>query len=60
MKEKRIKVVKNWPKPKLIRDIQVFIRFANFYCQFIYGFNRITALLTLMLKTSESEVLSTL
>ena len=32
------------------RDIQVFISFANFYWRFIWGFSRITVLLTLMLK----------
>ena len=33
-----------------IRDIQVFIGFANFYWRFIRGFNRIVALLTSLLK----------
>ena len=28
---KRIKVVKEWPEPKSVRDIQVFLGFANFY-----------------------------
>ena len=32
---KRIEVVKEWPEPKLVRDIQVFLGFANFYGQFI-------------------------
>ena len=32
---KKIKVVKNWPEPKLIRNIQVFLDFINFYWQFI-------------------------
>ena len=31
MEEKRIEAVKTWPEPKLIRDIQVFLGFANFY-----------------------------
>ena len=35
MEEKQIEAVKNWPKPKLIRDIQVFLGFANFYQRFI-------------------------
>ena len=33
--EQRINNVKNWPKPKSICDIQVFLSFANFYCCFI-------------------------
>ena len=35
MKEKRINIMKNWPEPKSICDIQVFLGFANFYCCFI-------------------------
>ena len=60
MKDERIKVVKNWPKPTSLRDIQVFIGFANCYRRFIQGFSRIAALLTSILKTtglSETMVL---
>ena len=32
---KKIEVVRKWPKPKLVRDIQVFLDFANFYRRFI-------------------------
>ena len=35
IEDKQIKAVKNWPKPKLVQDIQVFIGFANFYQHFI-------------------------
>ena len=52
MKDERIKVVKNWPEPKSVQDIQVFIGFVNFYWQFIQGFSRIVAPLTSMLKTT--------
>ena len=52
MEEERIDAVKAWPEPKSIRDIQVFIGFANFYRRFIQGFSKIAAPLTLMLKTS--------
>ena len=31
MEDKRIETVKNWPKPKSVRDIRVFLGFANFY-----------------------------
>ena len=48
----RIEVVKNWLEPKSVRDIEVFLGFANFYWQLIQGFNRIEARLTLMLKTT--------
>ena len=31
MEAKRIKIIKKWPKPKSVQDIQVFLSFANFY-----------------------------
>ena len=55
MEDGKIKVVKNWPEPKSVRDIQVFIGFANFYRQFIQDFSRIAAPLTLMLKMTRSS-----
>ena len=54
MEAKQIEVVKEWPKPKSIQDIQVFLGFANFYQQFIQGFSKIATLLTSMLKTTVS------
>ena len=60
MEVKRREVVKEWLEPKLVRDIQVFLGFANFYWQFIQGFNKIAAPLTSMLKTTiSSQVLAT-
>ena len=50
IEDKQIEAVKNWPEPTLVRDIQVFIGFANFYRRFIRGFSKIAALLTLLLK----------
>ena len=52
MKDKQIKAVKNWTKSTSIREIQVFIGFANFYQHFIQGFSRIAAPLTLLLKAT--------
>ena len=50
MEDERIEAVRNWPEPKSIRDIQVFLGFANFYCRFIQGFNKIAGLLTSILR----------
>ena len=58
MEEERIDAVRKWPEPKSVRDVQVFIGFANFYWRFIKGFNRIAAPLTAMLKTTRSSVAS--
>ena len=56
MKAERIKVVRKWLEPKPVRDIQVFLGFANFYWQFIQGFSRIVAPLTSMLKTTNEPI----
>ena len=52
MEDKRIKTVKKWREPKSMRDIQVFLEFANFYWRFLYGFSKIARPLTLMLRMS--------
>ncbi len=52
MEEERIKAVRDWPEPQSVRDIQVFLEFANFYRRFIQGFSRLAAPLTSMLKTT--------
>ena len=52
IEEERINAVKAWPEPKSLRDIQVFIGFANFYRRFIQDFSKIAAPLTSILKTS--------
>ena len=31
MESERIKVIKVWPEPKLVQNIEVFLGFANFY-----------------------------
>ncbi len=55
MEDKRIEAIKDWPEPQLIRDIQVFLGFANFYRRFIRNFNRIAAPLTSMLRTTDKS-----
>ncbi len=55
MEDERIEAVKNWPEPKSIRDIQVFLGFANFYRRFIQGFSKIAGPLTSILRTANSS-----
>ena len=59
MEAKRIEVVKEWPEPKSVPDIQVFLGFAKFYRRFIQGFSRIAAILTSILKTAAPPEKST-
>ena len=28
----RVKTIQEWPQPRTVRDIRVFIRFINYYC----------------------------
>ena len=54
MEVEKIEVVKDWPEPKSVCNIQVFLSFANFYRQFIQGFSRIAVSLTSILKITGS------
>jgi len=42
----KIKIIQDWPKPKKVKDIQSFLGFANFYCQFIFNYSDIVIPLT--------------
>ena len=55
IEDKQIEAVKQWPKLQLLRDIQVFLGFVNFYRQFFQGFSQIAAPLTSVLKRAESR-----
>ena len=56
----RIDAVKNWPEPKSVRNIQVFLDFANFYRYFIQGFNKIAGPFISMLRISNPTGSSTI
>ena len=55
MEAEQIEIIRKWPEPKLVWDIQVFLGFANFYCRFIKSFSKIAAPLMSMLKTTMSS-----
>lgn len=46
----------NWLKPQLQENIQVFMRFANFYQQFIKSFSRIATMLSPMLQITSGSI----
>jgi hypothetical protein len=37
----KVKGVANWPTPSLVKQVQSFLGFCNFYCPFIYQFSHI-------------------
>jgi hypothetical protein len=45
----RVQAIQEWPTPKSVKDIQVFIGFTGFFRKFIKNYSIITALLTNML-----------
>ena len=38
MFDNKVKIIQDWPKPKKVKDVQFFLDFANFYCQFIFNY----------------------
>src|SRR5882724_10189157 len=42
----KVQIIQDWPIPRKVIDIQSFLGFANFYHHFIYGYSKITVLLT--------------
>ena len=60
VREGRIEAAKTWLEPQSVRDIQVFIGFANFHGRFMQSFSKFAASLTSMLKTSPIDTRSEL
>lgn len=46
----KIRAIQDWADPEKLKDVQAFIGFANFYRRFIFGFSRIVAPMTLLIK----------
>src|SRR5690606_2532057 len=46
----KVNAITSWPAPNSVRDIQVFLGFANFYRRFIKNFSKIVAPITRLLK----------
>ena len=50
MEKDRVATIQGWPTPKSIKDLQVFLGFANFYRRFISHYSAIARPLTSVLK----------
>ena len=46
MCEDKVQVIKEWPVPKNVKEVQSFLGFSNFYRRFICDYSRIAAPLT--------------
>ena len=42
----KVKVIQDWPEPQKVKDVQLFLGFANFYCRFIHNYSDLTVPLT--------------
>src|SRR5437773_10213438 len=51
MDSDRISTISEWPVPRSVTDIQVFLGFANFYRRFIDGYSRVVMPITSLLRT---------
>jgi hypothetical protein len=54
MESDRISTIEDWPIPKSVRDVQVLLRFANFYRAFIRKYTKVTIPLTALLTQGET------
>ena len=50
MAQNKVDIIRNWPKPQKVKDIQSFLGFTNFYHRFIYNYLDIVVLLTCLMK----------
>ena len=46
MSDNKVKIIQDWPEPKKVKEIQFFLGFTNFYCQFIFNYLDIVIPLT--------------
>lgn len=50
----KVSCIVDWPVPKSVHDIQVFLGFSNFYRRFIHEYSKLTVPLTKLLKKNVS------
>jgi hypothetical protein len=42
MDDFKVKAIREWPTPKIVRGVRSFLGLANFYCRFIEGYAQVT------------------
>src|SRR5258705_8111136 len=47
---KKLAKIQGWREPRIVRDVQSFLGFANFYCRFIVDYSQMTLPLTNLCK----------
>jgi hypothetical protein len=59
MDDLKIQVIRDWPTPRKVKDVQSFLGFANFYRRFIANYSDITVPLTWLTRKNEPWLWST-
>ncbi len=52
----KVDIIKTWLRSKMYQEIQVFLKFINFYQHFIHHYSQIAEFLTKLLKDSVKDV----
>jgi len=55
MSDRKVKCVQNWAHPRSVKDVQMFIGFANFYRRFIRDFSIVCKPITETLKGNPKD-----
>ena len=50
MAQNKVDIIRDWPKPRKVKDIQSFLSFANFYRHLIYNYSDIVVPLTRLMQ----------
>ena len=50
MAQNKVNIIRDWPEPQKVKDIQSFLGFANFYHRFIYNYSDIVVPLTRLMR----------
>ena len=53
MEPDRVTAITEWPVPKSVQDVQIFLGFANFYRRFIEGYSHITSPISALLRKNQ-------
>jgi len=53
MEKKKVEGVTNWPTPQCVKDVQKFLRLANYYRQFVKDFAKIAKPLYQLVRKDE-------
>jgi len=55
MSDRKMKSVQNWEQPRSVKELQIFIGYANFYPQCIKDFSKVCKPITVTLKGSSKD-----